>query len=106
MLPEAAMLLAAKHGLPVRTIHPGCHGLLRHWIQDLRGPDVRLLHGVGLLHDLDSLGLHQAVDAHLTARARSDLLVGGELKGVVGSNTDRKSTRLNSSHLVISYAVF
>src|SRR2546426_8955955 len=26
--------------------------------------------------------------------------------GIKGSSTDRKSTRLNSSHLVISYAVF
>src|ERR1022692_29009 len=77
MLPEAAVLLAAEHGLPVRTVHPGPHGLLRHWIQDLRGPDVRLLHSVGLLHDLDSLGLHQAVDAHFAVRAGSDLPVGG-----------------------------
>src|SRR2546426_8423614 len=28
------------------------------------------------------------------------------LPGAVGKSTDRKSTRLNSSHLVISYAVF
>src|ERR1035441_8095753 len=77
VFPEAAVLLAAKHGLPVRTIHPGSHGLLRHRIQDPCGPDVRLLHSVGLLHDLDSLGLHQAVDAHLTARAGSDLRVRG-----------------------------
>src|SRR5256885_5942200 len=31
---------------------------------------------------------------------------GGGLEGVVSAITDRKSTRLNSSHLVISYAVF
>src|SRR5256885_11912842 len=32
---------------------------------------------------------------------------GGELgRGVAGAQADRKSTRLNSSHLVISYAVF
>src|SRR2546426_9067715 len=30
----------------------------------------------------------------------------GNLAGVVGLAVDRKSTRLNSSHLVISYAVF
>src|SRR5256885_9514414 len=29
-----------------------------------------------------------------------------ERDGLVGSGVDRKSTRLNSSHLVISYAVF
>src|ERR1019366_3895766 len=87
VLPEAAVLLAAQHGLPVRTVHPRSHGLLRHRIQDLGGPDVRLLYGVGLLHDLDSLGLHQTVDAHLTAGAGSDLLVGGELKGAVRRDT-------------------
>src|SRR2546427_8047474 len=31
---------------------------------------------------------------------------GGRLKGSPGSATDRKSTRLNSSHSQISYAVF
>src|SRR5215204_5187549 len=30
----------------------------------------------------------------------------GELKGIVLTHGDRKSTRLNSSHTVISYAVF
>src|SRR5256885_8180415 len=30
----------------------------------------------------------------------------GVLSGIFGGSTDRKSTRLNSSHLVISYAVF
>src|ERR1039457_1890119 len=89
VLPEAAVLLAAQHGLPVRTVHPGSHGLLRHRIQDPGGPDVRLLHSVGLLHDLDSLGLHQAVDAHFAVRAGSDLPVGGELKGVVGRDIRR-----------------
>src|SRR5256885_13205755 len=37
------------------------------------------------------------------AVARRDRVHGGVLGSVVG---DRKSTRLNSSHLVISYAVF
>src|ERR1022692_508492 len=77
----SAVLVAAEHRLPVRTVHPGSHGLLRHRIQDLGGPDIRLFHGVGLLYDLDSLGLHQTVDAHFTAGAGSDLPVGGELKG-------------------------
>src|SRR5256885_4540469 len=30
----------------------------------------------------------------------------GRRRGILGSSGDRKSTRLNSSHLVISYAVF
>src|SRR2546426_7066205 len=35
-----------------------------------------------------------------------DFLVGRDHCGGSGSRRDRKSTRLNSSHLVISYAVF
>src|SRR5256885_9625172 len=31
---------------------------------------------------------------------------GGDARGRHGESSDRKSTRLNSSHLVISYAVF
>src|ERR1022692_967023 len=89
VLPEAAVLLAAQHGLPVRTIHPGSHGLLRHRIEDPFGPNVRLANCVGLLHDLDSLSLHQAVDAHFAAGAGSDLPIGGELKGVVGRDIRR-----------------
>src|SRR2546426_5929031 len=38
------------------------------------------------------------------SREFSSVLVLNELLGKIG--TDRKSTRLNSSHLVISYAVF
>src|ERR1039458_7354594 len=49
----------------------------RHRIQDPCGPNVRLANCVGLLHDLDSLSLHQAVDAHFAAGAGSDLPVGG-----------------------------
>src|ERR1022692_4661379 len=62
MLPEAAVLLAAKHGLPVRTIHAGSHGLLCHRIKHLSGPDVRLLDRERLLHNLNRLGLNHAVD--------------------------------------------
>src|SRR5205807_6701673 len=40
-----------------------------------------------------------------SATMRSAYMVKCETKSFV-SNTDRKSTRLNSSHLVISYAVF
>jgi hypothetical protein len=52
------MFVAAEHGLPVRTIHPGPHGFLRQRIQDLGSPDVRFVHREGLLHDLHSLCLH------------------------------------------------
>src|SRR5256885_9631057 len=39
------------------------------------------------------------------ARSEADRLRAG-LDAALGETTDRKSTRLNSSHLVISYAVF
>jgi hypothetical protein len=67
----------AEHRLPVRTIHPGFHCLLCHAIEDLGGPDVRLVDGVGLPYDLHGLCLHQAVDSYCTAGAGRDLLVGG-----------------------------
>src|SRR2546426_5880213 len=40
------------------------------------------------------------------AHARLTLATANPTKPSHGTNTDRKSTRLNSSHLVISYAVF
>src|SRR5205807_5766306 len=40
-----------------------------------------------------------------TGPAQDVALISAELKAFV-ANVDRKSTRLNSSHLVISYAVF
>src|SRR2546426_6373654 len=42
------------------------------------------------------------------AARQSNVLAGGDLpgRGAHGAARDRKSTRLNSSHLVISYAVF
>src|SRR5256885_6363481 len=38
--------------------------------------------------------------------ARRSLRAGGKITGEGADREDRKSTRLNSSHLVISYAVF
>src|SRR5438552_13992964 len=50
-------------------------------------------------------GNQRAVDAKLRRRARGDVEVGRPLHITTGS-PDRKSTRLNSSHQIISYAVF
>src|SRR2546426_1795600 len=49
-----------------------------------------------------------AADINSVERAveREMLIVAAELKRGLGILADRKSTRLNSSHLVISYAVF
>src|SRR2546426_2750804 len=43
------------------------------------------------------------VDVELVARLRPDVIIG---QALCPDDEDRKSTRLNSSHLVISYAVF
>src|SRR2546426_8549635 len=62
-----------------------------------RNPALRALRGVGL--PLDGRGLQER-RAGGRARARHSMTREGTVSG------DRKSTRLNSSHLVISYAVF
>src|SRR5256885_3757853 len=49
--------------------------------------------------------IHVSIDSlHRLHAARRDSIFNGADDD--GSGTDRKSTRLNSSHLVISYAVF
>src|SRR6266496_5127588 len=53
------------------------------------------------LHDALPISAVMAADAG-QGRARSIALAGG----AVGDREDRKSTRLNSSHVEISYAVF
>src|SRR2546426_2112615 len=53
--------------------------------------------------------LQLVVQQTLLAKSSKDLephVLGASEIGIVESQLDRKSTRLNSSHLVISYAVF
>src|SRR5205807_7759002 len=40
------------------------------------------------------------------AQSTESSVIGGDRLSLAGATIDRKSTRLNSSHLVISYAVF
>src|SRR5437899_7819134 len=73
--------------------------------------------GLATTADIYTLSLHDALPI-LTCRFGGVIAVDavsfgvsrGELFGLIGPNgagkTDRKSTRLNSSHLGISYAVF
>src|SRR5215467_14790773 len=59
--------------------------------------------------EIYTLSLHDALPICFLARARSALatIPGSHVVGKTSiEETDRKSTRLNSSHLVISYAVF
>src|SRR6266508_6369621 len=56
--------------------------------------------------EIYTLSLHDALPIYLTTQT---LAVSGTYTITVdagGPNTDRKSTRLNSSHVAISYAVF
>src|SRR5205807_5746364 len=51
----------------------------------------------------------ETLAASIVAKPRAVVAMGKELfyrQGELGLEADRKSTRLNSSHLVISYAVF
>src|ERR1022692_5185937 len=48
----------------------------------------------------------QADDGHHYNEAEGGIKLGGHRRKLKKSIPDRKSTRLNSSHLVISYAVF
>src|SRR5205807_8835057 len=52
----------------------------------------------------DPIGYHDA--SSLYAFAAGDPVNGRDPLGLSSAERDRKSTRLNSSHLVISYAVF
>src|SRR5688500_4743800 len=54
-------------------------------------------------HGLNVIGLPKTIDNDL---AETDITFGFESAVTTESKPDRKSTRLNSSHLVISYAVF
>src|SRR5256885_8896454 len=50
-------------------------------------------------HSMTELPVHLFNDAPAASPASTD-------RGMIARQADRKSTRLNSSHLVISYAVF
>src|SRR5256885_12946237 len=55
--------------------------------------------------DTDMIAAKDAIAAHAN-RSRLLLAVKHDMAGALAEAPDRKSTRLNSSHLVISYAVF
>src|SRR5260221_6316046 len=57
--------------------------------------------------EIYTLSLHDALPiCHVPIRCAAVFKYDSEGSGPMGTNGDRKSTRLNSSHTVISYAVF
>src|SRR5699024_11575772 len=88
------MLPAAQH---VRSVYLGENGLLAHG-----SPNT-------LFVDCSTIDPHTARDVAAQAQDKGitliDAPVSGGTKGAT-EGTDRKSTRLNSSHVSISYAVF
>src|SRR5690606_39328936 len=64
--------------------------------------DVREVHVEDVAHavDVDAAGGEVGGDEH------RDAAVAETSEGALAASTDRKSTRLNSSHVKISYAVF
>src|SRR6267142_3469447 len=67
----------------------------RRHARELARPAHRRVQRADLVHEPGVLRLGGAVDPAV-----------GELPDLIGRELDRKSTRLNSSHMSISYAVF
>src|SRR3712207_8480716 len=76
----------------------------------IRRPPRSTLFPYTTLFRSGGLHVHHAIDPRRTAHVVVDLQNGfmaeGQLSAVEGAPEDRKSTRLNSSHANISYAVF
>src|SRR5690348_549399 len=74
----------------------------------LRGATVRSIHVIDLAHANGNYNQCQDNALRGLRRVRRELRLAGvkESANVINAGTDRKSTRLNSSHPSISYAVF
>src|SRR5205807_6292009 len=82
----------------------GDEATIHHFVQ----PGKELFNALGGLDDLENDGqiLGKAKDFVGVVDARATVARDAAKNGRTGETLDRKSTRLNSSHLVISYAVF
>src|ERR1035441_10842501 len=69
-----------------------------------KGGIFEVIGGLGQ-HDVNTL-VGNSLDAGVNFIDTANVYAGGESETLVGKALDRKSTRLNSSHLGISYAVF
>src|SRR3712207_6855138 len=82
--------------------------LFRSGYARVRGADMRILEAVGVEPEgeLPFAALHQLLRPALQFIDRIPEVQAAGLKSALGIAQDRKSTRLNSSHANISYAVF
>src|SRR5690606_41512688 len=101
--------ITAHHNSPAPATTPLClHDALPIFLQEPRLVVARARHGaVERQHQRPrpgGLGPPDVLTHHATVLPRRQL--GVEASGQVLGRADRKSTRLNSSHVKISYAVF
>src|SRR5205807_7628718 len=72
----------------------------------LEDPIEYQLEGISQTQVSDKKGMTFASGLRRVLRQDPDIIMVGEIRDLETATIDRKSTRLNSSHLVISYAVF
>src|SRR5256885_6810790 len=80
-----------------------------HWLANSGGISSELLRSHSYLLEDGHVARHAfRVASGLDSMVLGEAQILGQMKNAVraAENADRKSTRLNSSHLVISYAVF
>src|SRR2546426_5993006 len=63
-------------------------------------------HCTRLCHSTSVAAMQRALNTSAASGSMREVEHAADVIFIAGANTDRKSTRLNSSHLVISYAVF
>src|SRR5207245_5731058 len=91
------------------AVHPHLHSFPTRRSSDLRPPAFEPRRGRDR-GQLPRQHAHRALPAHAGGPRRAERARGGgrgaHQRGLVAHGEDRKSTRLNSSHGSISYAVF
>src|SRR2546426_2008315 len=92
-----------RHNQLGEHLHLTAAGLDDGWIARQR---LSLLDALESLLDLEASIVAVKELSHQVWLSGLQLFQGGPFQKKAGGQIDRKSTRLNSSHLVISYAVF
>ena len=120
--PTVEVEVTLEDGTVGSAIVPSGASTGEHEAVELRDNDTERYLGKGVLHAVDNVNdiiAPELLGMDVTRQADIDQLLceldGTDNKGYLGANAilgvslavaDRKSTRLNSSHVLISYAVF